>query len=287
MYNTLKHFVCMVLLLLVCNAASAESKPEWLRKGEASMNSKRSNSSYYFKIVTSVGRNLSDLRESQIKRLGEHIGQTNNIAGTATIDRTNEQKNMYEAKSSSTFKLTFRNDFSADVFYSKVVDEYWFMDDNGMYSYSTLYAVSEKDITPTFDQFSTTTSYGATAPLMSIVPGIGQFYKGQKLKGSCILGSEVLCVAGIILCENQRAVYANKVKEQPKFAKEYNTKANNWETGRNICIGVAAGIYVYNLIDAAVARGPRRVKVTKDSSLRISPVAYLEGGAGLNLTYNF
>lgn len=251
------------------------------------MNSKRSNSSYYFKIVTSIGRNLSELRETQIKKLGEHIGQTNNIAGTATIDRTNKQTNMYEAEGSSTFKLTFRNDFSADVFYSKVVDEYWCTDEDGMYSYSTLYAVSEKDVTPTFDRFSTTTSYGATATMMSIIPGIGQFYKGQKVKGTCILGSEVICAAGIILCENQRAVYANKVREQPKFAKEYNTKANNWETGRNICIGVAAGLYIYNLIDAAVARGPRRVKVTKDSSLRISPVVYVEGGTGLHLTYNF
>ena len=107
------------------------------------------------------------------------------------------------------------------------------------------------------------------------------------------LGAEIACVAGIILCENQRADYANKVIEQPRFAKEYNTKANNWATGRNLAIGVAGALYVYNLIDAAVTNGARRVKLKPVGSAEFScsPCILSDGlnqlSAGVQLSLNF
>ena len=75
--------------------------------------------------------------------------------------------------------------------------------------------------------------------------------------------------------------------EQPKYAAEYNSLADTWETGRNICIGAAAAIYVYNLIDAFTAKGARRVVVKRGrTSLQAAP--YIDQRSfGMGLTYKF
>ena len=103
-----------------------------------------------------------------------------------------------------------------------------------------------------------------------------------------MLASEAVAVAGIILCDNQGASYNKKAIEQPKFAKQYSSKASNWETGRNICIGVAAGLWVYNIVDAAVAKGCRRVIVKRadGGGLSLAPFGHPQG-AGLSLAYRF
>lgn len=290
--RNLCRFAALLLLLIVYSSfAHAAGRPEWLEKGEQVMNARRSNQTYYFKIVSNIGRDLASLRSLQITNLSEHIGQENKISGTAETTLTNEQTNAVNAKSSSTYRMSFKNDFTTDVFYAKVVDEYWEQNKDGSYSFYTLYAVSEKDVAPVFDEFSTSSSYGATPVVMSIIPGLGQWYKGSKVKGISMFAAEAVAVAGIIVCDNQRASYIKKAKEQPKFVKEYSSKADNWETGRNICIGVAAGIWVYNIVDAIAAKGKSRVVVKKStgSYVSISPYALPFGsvGAGISCAYTF
>ena len=59
--------------------------------------------------------------------------------------------------------------------------------------------------------------------------------------------------------------------------KTYNTKADNCENIRNICIGGAAALYVYNLIDAIAANGAKRVIIKKKNTryLRVSTPSLL------------
>ena len=131
-----------------------------------------------------------------------------------------------------------------------------------------------------------TSKYGA-AGLLSVIPSVGQFYKGSYVKGGLILGGEIIAAGGIILCENTRASYIKKMHEQPKYAAEYNSLADSWETGRNICIGVAAAIYVYNLIDALVTPGARRVKV-EPSRVTFAPVPYADNNSiGIGVAMKF
>lgn len=274
---------------LECQAERSGNKPQWVSKGETSLNSQRTNRTYYFKVIQSTGRDLQTLMNNRIVNLANYIGQSNNLSGTATTEIVNEQQGA-SVQTSSSFRVTFKNDVSTPTFYAQLVDEYW--ESNGSdYTYYALFAVSEKgDGQATFDRFEVTRSYGAAPVFMSIIPGVGQLYKGQKLKGSLMLGGAVLCAGGIILCENRRSYYQTRIIEEPKFARDYNKKSNNWETGRNIAIGATAALVAWSIIDAAVTPGTTRIKVSPSTSFAFRPAALCtpDGvGLGASMAINF
>ena len=264
---------------------SSGSKPQWVTKGAASMDAKRSNTTYHFMVVRSSGNNIQQLQEAKIKALGDYIRNENKIGGTEEIETENVQAET--AYSTIVYRDKRTNQRTTAVFHHKLVDEYW--EYNGLtYQYFTLYAVSENGQTPVFDEFSSTTSYGAAPVVMSIIPGVGQMYKGSTAKGVCFLVGTAALAVGALYCDNQRADYKNKMKEQPKFAKNYNTKANNFETARNVCFGAAAALWVYNIVDAAIAKGNRKIVVrpNSDKGLSLNPMIATDG-AGMTLAYKF
>lgn len=181
----------------------------------------------------------------------------------------------------------------------RTIDEYW-VRDRGAYKLYVLYTVPKYKLpgytgklgTSYNDKIKTTTHYGAGAGFMSVIPGAGQFYKGSVAKGSMFLGLEAAAAVGVVLTENTRASYVKKAIEQPRHAKEYYSRADSWENARNITIGVASAVYVWNLIDAFAAKGARRVVVKKGtdgrtvSSLDIRPATF-GNGTGIGLTYRF
>ena len=168
-------------------------------------------------------------------------------------------------------------------------DEYWeyvvYPNGERVYRCYTLYGVADK-ANPDFDRLSFSRKYGMRGFARSlIVPGWGQLYKGNTVKGACILVGEVALVTGIVVAENLRSSYVKKMREQPQHLKTYNTKADNWENVRNVCIGGAAALYVYNLIDALVANGRKRSTTHKAVSLAVYPSA---GDCnGMSLAFRF
>jgi hypothetical protein len=140
---------------------------------------------------------------------------------------------------------------------------------------------------------SQTAAKNGVAGVLSIVPGVGQFYKGSTFKGTLFLGLTAAAVTGVIVSESTRSSYANKAIEQPKYKKDYSTKADNWETTRNICIGVGGAIWVWNIIDAFTTKSAKRKIVTsQESSLSFQPfatpnVAGQGMDIGLALSLNF
>jgi len=140
---------------------------------------------------------------------------------------------------------------------------------------------------------SQTAAKNGAAGVLSIVPGVGQFYKGSTFKGTLFLGLTAAAVTGVIVSESTRSSYANKAIEQPKYKKDYSTKADNWETTRNICIGVGGAIWVWNIIDAFTTKSAKRKIVTsQESSLSFQPfatpnVAGQGMDIGLALSLNF
>lgn len=266
-------------------AKSSKGRPSWFIKKEESLNKKRSNDTYIFKVVNSEGPSLQNLKDGISNVLSTEIGREYKIEGKIITKILNDQ--VRTELSEETINSIYKSDVRTEVFYAKLVDDYWEYQEGG-YKYYALFAVSSNDKKPIFDEFSASTEYGIAPVFMSIIPGLGQMYKGSTIKGICMLGGVAVSGLGALFCENERSDYKNKMKEQPQFAKNYNTKANNYETGRNVCLGAAAAIWVYNIIDAAAAKGAKRiiVKPTTDSHLSIHPVATPQS-VGVSLSYNF
>lgn len=280
--------ICVLITLPSFGKVLAHSaSTEWMKRGEEKLNAARSNTTYYFKIVQISSDNLDAARNQRVHQLGVSIGTRNQLSGKALTEIENVVGDNPSSK--ETFKLVFGNDIESDVFYTRYIDEYWeyvsYPDGSRGYEYYALFAVSETANAPIYDEFSTTTSYGIKPVIMSLIPGWGQMYKGSTTKGVIILAAEVAAIGGIIYTENERASYESKMRSQPNFAKQYKTKMDNFETARNCCIGAAAAIYVYNLIDAVVAPGARRV-VVKPRNLHLAPVAS-KNFSGVTLSYNF
>ena len=283
--NHKRIMVLMVMVSCVCMASLA-IKPKWVGNTP-----KELNNTYRFIEIVAYGSDISSARMEAKQQLAQN--EQLRRAVMVSVNTGNRQK-IDQVIVDGDMKETIQNNITIDTEISGQeyrlqaypVDEY-VEEFHGQVKLYALYMVGISD-NVTFDRTYLTTSYGAAPVAMSIIPGLGQWYKGSKVKGVCLFGATALLGAGALVSENQRNSYERKIKETPKFAKEYNDKMSTWETGRNICIGAAAAVWVYNLIDAAVAKGARRVEVSPASRPRFSmtPVATTDY-AGVALTYNF
>lgn len=279
----------LCIFILGCTTTYGYSqKPKWIGNTP-----KELNYTYKFVEIVSYGSSLESARFNAKKgleddtQLQEGIRIYHKTKDNTTIDK--ERVNGGKLQETKKQHIEIETTVDGEKYQLKAIriDEYP-SNSNGIITLHTLYMVALCD-NPVFDRTYLTTSYGATPVFMSIIPGLGQWYKGSKTKGICTFAAEAAAVTSIIICDNQRASYLKKIKEQPKFATIYSGKADNWETGRNICIGVAAGIWIYNLIDAAVSKGSRRVLVKRQDGggLSFSPFVSHDANMGFSLSYRF
>lgn len=279
----------MCLFIWACASTYCYAqKPKWIGNTPQELNH-----TYKFVEVISTGSTIESARENAKEmleddtQLQEGIRIYRRTKDNTTIDKSRVNGGNLQETKKQHIEIETTVDGEQYQLQAVKVDEYP-TTSNGIITMHTLYMVALCE-DPVFDRTYLTTSYGSTPIAMSIVPGLGQWYKGSKTKGIAMFAAEAVAVAGIIVCDNQRASYVKKGKEQPKFLKDYSSKADNWETSRNICIGVAAGIWVYNIIDAAVAKGARRVVVKRadGKGLSMAPFAVPDGGAGVSFAYKF
>lgn len=165
---------------------------------------------------------------------------------------------------------------------SKRIDEYCKMGERGLVYYA-LIAVPQIDSQIDLSRLALTTDYSSdptTWPL-SLIPGAAQMHKGDYVKGGIIMGGTVALVGGTIVFDRLRSGYRDLIEQTHHAAtkKTYNNRAVNSTTARNVCIGGLAALYVYNILDALIAPGARRVIVT--------PAATAEGQYGMAVTYSF
>lgn len=277
-----------LMLCMLSSAMCKAEKPKWIDNTP-----KELNHTYKFVEVVSSGSSLESARadaKSKLEddtQLQEGIRVYRKTRDNTMIDKSRQNGGKLQESKNQHIEIETVVDGEKFDLQAVRVDEY--IDKyNGDITLHTLFMVALCD-DPVFDRTYLTTSYGVTPVVMSIIPGLGQWYKGSKVKGICMFGAEAIAVAGIIFTDNQRASYIKKAKEHPKFAVEYSNRADSWETGRNICIGVAAGIWVYNIVDAIVAKGARRVVVSRadGGGLSIAPYVDFTGATGISLAYNF
>lgn len=285
-YNIFR--ILVFLLSIISPFYCFSLTPKWVGNTPHALND-----TYMFVEVISYGQNVNVARMNAIHELALN----NELAKAATVSvesgMLSREKSKIDAsgKEKNTLSETF--DLKVEVkgqnyeVQAKKIDEYaerYHHDEIKLYS---LYMVALTN-NPIYDQTYLTDSYGVAPAFMSIIPGVGQWYKGSKVKGTMMFLGGAATVTGVIVFENQRAVYHNKMIEQPKFAKEYNNKARNCEIGRNVCIGVAAGVWIYSIVDAIVAPGARRLIVEsgKKGGLSLMP-SFTPECAGVSLAYSF
>lgn len=287
MYIKVFFIIFCFFTTVVMNAGNRKGgRPEWLTKGVETLNAKRSNETYRFVTVHASSADLKALQADRMNTLSTYIGQTYKIQGTEKSKIVSARSDNHEALV-ETYEMEYKTDVSSEKFYARLVDEYWEFH-NGLYEYHALFAVSEKGQMPIFDEFSVISPNGAAPALMSIVPGVGQFYKGQKVKGLILFGAEAASVIGALYCENQRSSNVKKMSTYPRQVKEYSDKANDWKIRRNIMWGIAGAVWVYNMIDAIAVKGTPKViiKPTKQSTMAFAPMA-TPNYAGITLTYSW
>lgn len=277
--------------------SSEKIKPQWIK---STISIPRGNDSYEYKLVENEGFSLGSLKESRLHHLGTFLQQTNKIDGVA--ERTSETVNVdSEINTHTIHKLSFKTATSIKEFACILVDDYWeaYRSYNGelVYRYYTLYAVSTPGEVADFDEFSTTTFYGARGLWRSaIVPGWGQFHKGSYVKGGLILGGTAVLIGGIVATETVRTDYVRRIGEthNADYKRLYAKRADQFSMARNICIGALGALYVYNLIDAIAAPGARRVVVKEKKtsgsswySYNITPASPdgMSIGMAFNLTF--
>lgn len=122
----------------------------------------------------------------------------------------------------------------------------------------------------------------------ALVPGLGQFHKGQTVKGTCFLAGEAVSVAGIVFAQNMRHTYINKMNSTNNASQKklYADRANIFTTIRNISIGAAAAVYVWNVLDAVVSKSNHNSALSYGGTVDLTPVV-TEESVALSLSINF
>ena len=291
-------FMLVLMLPFFTSAAFAQEmksdkiKPQWLHKLP-----QPTNSTFRYEIVTASASSLETARKESLNTL-----ITNSGFSSGVVVSSDYKSNEILSQKWNNGRLTETVDYEAQTIIStkgeerklfvESIDEYWERDGDGSYYLTKLYAKSELEKTPLFDNLDLTTKYGVNGLWRSaIVPGWGQIYKGSTLKGAVIFGGTAILAGSIIFTENQRSDYAYKVTttKNLELKRAYATKSNNFATGSYICIGATAALYLYNLIDAVVSPGARRivVKERSNSKYAIVPTISMNGEPSIIASITF
>lgn len=291
---------CKTLLVIACigvsAVASAEPNPKWISEKEiAKLNDQRINDTYSFHLFHLESADNQVLVLDRFRPLKEYVAEVYGVERRRiAIDSITPGAN-----GRTTYTLSFRQDGEPKTVYAQRVDEFTRLDDyvdnHYEFNYYQLFAVTEPGVeTPMFDDFAVTRKFNvAAATFASIIPGVGQMYKGQYVKGGIILGTEVVLMGALIWSNERYNHFKQKEKDENR---NYHNKKTTFKQLRAFSAIAGAGLFVYNIFDAALYPVKRHVVISKpngyDTSFSFSPVATpdpINGGfnIGLGLTYNF
>jgi hypothetical protein len=226
---------------------------------------------FKYRIARGDGTTLSEARNYAFNKLLTDLGTEAGVTITSqTLDELKYSLNYQsgseeynESTSNVSIHKIDRKGFKAS--FSKVGEYYEYV--RGRYSLWELYEVSSgAAFTAVIPEY--TTHYGGSALWRSLIlPGWGQFHKRKVAKGVIFLTTEIAAVSGLAYCEIRRSDNWRKSSETTNVSitKEYRNRADSWELRRNVFIGAAAGIYLWNVLDAALAKGKLKYAWIPDS----------------------
>lgn len=169
---------------------------------------------------------------------------------------------------------------------SGYVASYWEDTDNGLTGYFLYQTPNNPSYqTSEIERVTATDRYPFSARVF--VPGMMQFYKGQKIKATTIIASEVLCIGGFAFAQTRKNYYVAMIgsTNNASLKQRYATSANTYNNVSYAFLAGAIGVYAWNLIDGLVSRGTPFVSVD-GKMISFVPYATPES-AGLAVTMNF
>lgn len=282
-------FTLLCLMVTSMTAKADEPSPRWVRKDVKELNDKRSNETYRFHVFHMFDADKMTFEMDRFKPLLEYIHTTFNVE-EVTLDRLPAVGSQLETQ-----MLSFDYEGMPIVMYAQLVDEYVkfeeYADSSFEYNLYQLYAISEPNISPVFDDFTLNRRYKGAAVAMSIIPGLGQIYKGQTSKGYTIMGAEALLIGGMIYTSIEMN---NRIKlrdENPEYYASYQSNVDTFKQLRMFCAIAGAGLYVYNLLDAALVKGARYVEIKRKDTpameLSFAPMVMPTGATGVGVNLKF
>lgn len=262
-------FIGLIIFSSPLNVSSqVPPKPLWAIKGVKHLNEHRISKDYEFVVFHHDIIDQDLVLDDNLFLLRQNMAQQFNVSpDVISIDSI-----VDSSLSRSTYSISFPSIGKEEItkVYVQPVDSYQRFNNNidGSFDYNLdeLYAISVKDTTPVFDNFEVTRKYRALPVAMSLVPGLGQIYKGQSAKGYSILGTEIFFCAAIAYGEINRAYYMKQARKNPGNYDSWKSKANTFRTVRNIGIVFASATYLYNLLDAAFAKGAPHILISRPNS---------------------
>lgn len=294
--------ICVLLLVMaigvtVSTGAYAQAKPRWVKKGVKELNDKRYNDTYHLQIFHQENADESVLYLDRFAPLVSYIDSAYNVPDNAVmyLDSIPDPVNGH-----TTYTLTFDNGSHEETVYAQLIDQFTRLDDFVLnhfeYNHYQLFAISNPGVTrPEFDDFVVTRHYNAAqATAMSIIPGLGQIYKGQNVKGWIFMATD-LALVGTLVASVDRYRHYKHLRDttgKPTWHNEIQT----WREFMVFSAIGAAGLYVYNLFDAALCPITRRVEIhrpnTYNADITFAPVIApdffgrgLNVGLGMNINF--
>ena len=271
--------------IAVTTTAMAQSDvPLWMTNTPRSTNNTNE-----IKVFIVYGGVHNSTEHGLVREVSRYLGEEWNLSGTGYDEGTvyidgDDAYEEYRFGEEVHFSMC-----NEDVSF-RLIDSYYI----GNTQYYLCAVPTSRYTTPRYDMYSITSNYGARSLWRSaIVPGWGQFYKKQNLKGGLILGGSVLFAGGIIYTECGRKDYQHMMSQthnvdQIRF---YQRRHNNLTTTRNICIGALGALYVYNIVDAIVSPGPRYVKVKSNIQrgfyYAVAPTVSMDGAPMIAASITF
>lgn len=249
--------------------ASAQNNlpPKWIHQ-QAIVGEKCS-----FILIHSEGEsNIRDARASSMLDLRNKVQHTDLVSVDQTLTGTSHD--VYSSNNDSVTItsqqeeegwISIKIEGLPSSIQSRRIDEFYRKTGNGL-DYYALVAIPEENSRVDLSRLSVSTSYASDPATwgLSLIPGAAQIYKGAYIKGGIVIGGTIALTATALVAENLRNTNYGKIGQthSAEVKKQYNDRANACATVRNVCLGGLAAAYIYNIVDAIVAPGARRVIVT-------------------------
>lgn len=282
----MKRFLLVLFILAMSLLAKAQNKlpPKWVHQ-QVLVGEKCD-----FILIHSEGESsIRNARMASLTDLRDKIAHTDVVSVNQTM--TGKSQDVYSSDGTGISFSSKQEDESwieinieglPTAIESRRIDEYSRRKANGV-DYYALIAVPEPGSKVDLSRLAPSSSYASDPATwgLSLIPGAAQMHKGAYAKGGVIMGSSVALAGGLIALESMRANHLAKIDQthSADVKKAYNDRASACATGRNICIGALAALYIYNIVDAIIAPGARRIIVT--------PSVTPDGQYGMGVSYNF